>query len=128
MHGMAANFNDEIKSKLNISRKLWPWSIDIWSLGVILMEMVIGYPIWMSYKGRIVRGEKSSALMTGLFGVQGRLPSKIAKLQLQVASNIPGFLQKNFGKGDICLGSCNLNEDFLSMLSLMMHSNPRLRK
>lgn len=69
MHGMAANFNDEVKQKLNISRRLWPWSIDIWSLGVILMEMVIGYPIWMSYKGRIVRGEKSSGLMTGLFGV-----------------------------------------------------------
>jgi serine/threonine protein kinase len=46
---MAANFNDEVKQKLNISRRLWPWSIDIWSLGVILMEMVIGYPIWMSY-------------------------------------------------------------------------------
>ena len=69
MHGMAANFNDEVKQKLNIARRLWPWSIDIWSLGVILMEMVIGYPIWMSYKGRIVRGEKSSGLMTGLFGV-----------------------------------------------------------
>lgn len=128
LHGTAATFNEEVRQKLNISKRLWSWSIDVWSLGVVVMEMIIGFPIWMSYKGRIVRGDKSSALMTGIFGVQGRIPSKIAKSQLQVAQNIPAFLQRFFGKSDICLGNCNQNEDFHQMLGLMMHQNPRLRK
>ena len=67
---------------MNLVRRLEPWSIDIWSLGVILLEIVIGFPIWMSYKGRIVKGENSMQyLMTGTFGVQGRVPAKIIKLQ-----------------------------------------------
>ena len=32
-----------------------PWSIDIWSLGAILLEIVTGFPLWLSYKGRIVK-------------------------------------------------------------------------
>ena len=31
------------------------WSIDIWSLGIILIELIVGFPVWMSYKGRIVK-------------------------------------------------------------------------
>lgn len=63
---------------------MWQWSIDIWSLGVIILEIVLGYPIWMSYKGRIVnvQSNKSSQVMLGLFGVSGREPRKIAKIQM----------------------------------------------
>ena len=57
----------------------------MWSLGAILLEFVIGFPLWLSYKGRIVkeqsRGEEDgtgSVCMTGLFGIQGRVPKKIA--------------------------------------------------
>ena len=31
------------------------WSVDIWSLGIVILELVIGFPVWMSYKGRIVK-------------------------------------------------------------------------
>jgi len=72
-------FNDG-GQKSNLSNKLWQWSIDSWSLGVVLLELIISFPVWMSYKGRIVRGQKSSPnLMTGIFGVQSRVPAKIAK-------------------------------------------------
>jgi serine/threonine protein kinase len=55
------------KDKLS---NLKPWSLDIWSFGAVVLEMIIGFPIWMSYKGRIVRGKiNSSQLMTGIFGV-----------------------------------------------------------
>ena len=49
--------------------KLNKWSIDIWSLGIVLLELVIGFPIYMAYKGKIKREEtgKSSFLQTGLF-------------------------------------------------------------
>jgi len=33
--------------------KLNSWSVDVWSLGAVLLEIIIGYPIWMSYRGRI---------------------------------------------------------------------------
>ena len=37
------------------------WSIDIWSFGIILLEIVLGFPVYMAYKGRIVgRGVTSS--------------------------------------------------------------------
>jgi len=63
-------FGEKLQNQLNIKDKLWQWSIDIWSLGVILLEVLIGFPVWMSYKGRVVRGSRSSqALITGVFGV-----------------------------------------------------------
>ena len=54
-----ASFNQKNQDLMNIKKRLKPWSIDIWSLGVILLELVIGFPIWMSYKGRIVKGDES---------------------------------------------------------------------
>jgi serine/threonine protein kinase len=79
-------YNEQVNAQLNIQKKLWQWSIDVWSLGVIVLETVIGFPVWMSYKGRIVKGNRSSLnLMTGTFGVQGRVPSKIAKIQQNVS-------------------------------------------
>jgi len=79
---MGHAYNDEVKQKLNIEGKLWQWSIDVWSLGVILLEVVMGYPIWMSYKGRIINNhtKMSSSVMLGLFGVSGREPRKISKI------------------------------------------------
>ena len=55
MMNMVARQQDQ----LNIQSKLHPWSIDVFSLGVIILEIVIGFPIWMSYKGRIVKGNRS---------------------------------------------------------------------
>ena len=70
--------------QVDLTRKLLPYSIDIWSLGCILLETVTGFPLWLSYKGRVVKeatyeqDEMSSLTMVGLFGIQGRPPKKIA--------------------------------------------------
>ena len=37
----------------NLCRKLNPWSYDIWSLGAILLEILTGFPLWLSLKGRV---------------------------------------------------------------------------
>lgn len=71
------------KKSLN---RLSPWSTDIWSLAMIMLECVIGFPMWMSYKGRIVReydnGKRIEGnTMVGMLGVTGRIPGKIIKLQ-----------------------------------------------
>jgi len=39
----------------SLDNRLKPWSLDVWSFGAILLEIVIGFPLWMSYKGRIIK-------------------------------------------------------------------------
>ena len=73
-----------VSKKLN--NRLRPWSTDVWSLAIILLECIIGFPMWMSYKGRIVRefddGRRLEGnTMVGMLGVTGRIPGKIIKLQ-----------------------------------------------
>ena len=71
----------------NLRELLRPWSIDVWSLGIILVEVILSYPVWLAYKGRIIRSCSSrtdrieSSIVTGLLGVTGRIPKKILKLQ-----------------------------------------------
>ena len=49
----------------------FPWCIDMWSLGVTLLELVLACPLWMSYKAKVVIRDKV-IYKTGLFGVKGR--------------------------------------------------------
>jgi serine/threonine protein kinase len=50
-----------------------PHSWDMWSLGVIVVEIAMGFPIWFSLKARNEHGGFS----LGFFGVSGRDPVKI---------------------------------------------------
>ena len=34
--------------------KQWPWCIDIWSLGVTVLELCLSCPLWMSYKAKVI--------------------------------------------------------------------------
>mgnify|MGYP001210265258 CR=1 FL=1 len=121
-------YNDSIANQLNIERKLWEWSIDIWSLGVIILETVIGFPIWMSYKGRIVKGHCTSThLYTGTFAVQGRVPAKISKLQQEVASNQPKFWSKKMYNTNLTLGNIQRDKDFIEFMQLCLHLKPKMR-
>jgi len=81
----------EQKTKKQLTDKLEPWSIDVWSLGIVLLELVTGFPMYMAYKGRIVRhipGTGSqmpghtlrSPVQTGLLASTTRQNSKILKL------------------------------------------------
>jgi serine/threonine protein kinase len=53
------------------------WSYDMWSLGAILLEIVSGFPIWMSLKCRTVPVKGRSQIGMGILGVQGRCNQKI---------------------------------------------------
>lgn len=47
-----------------------PSSIDVWSLGAILLEVLIGFPLWLSYKGRVIKqAVEATNCTSGLFGV-----------------------------------------------------------
>ena len=123
------NFLTSDSQKVDIANKMWPWSLDVWSLGIIILDIVVGFPVWLSYKGRIVRGSLTSPVVNaGVFGVQGRIPTKIAKMQSAMASNLPGFLKKNLNRNELTIGAYYRDQQFFEFLKLILNENPRLRK
>ncbi len=73
----------------NLCRRLNPWSYDVWSLGCILLEIVTGFPLWLSLKGRIGAPNGKNIIGMGVFGVQGREGKKILQKQLVILKNLP---------------------------------------
>ena len=53
------------------------WSLDVWALGVILLEVATGYPIWMQIKCKMMTAANKPKVGQGLFGVKNRDPQKI---------------------------------------------------
>lgn len=47
--------------------KTWPWAIDIWSLAVMILEMLLCCPLWMSYKAKIILRGKVTTKNLKLF-------------------------------------------------------------
>lgn len=66
-----------VQTAVSLSKRSWPWSFDVWSLGIILLEIVSGFPAWMSLKCRVQTADGKSVLGTGLLGVQQRDQKKI---------------------------------------------------
>lgn len=54
---------------------------DMWSLGSILLEVLSGFPLWLSLKSRILSLDGRSTINFGLFGVAGRDNGKILNKQ-----------------------------------------------
>lgn len=50
---------------------------DVWSLGSIIIEILSGFPLWMSLKSRVRTLEGKNIINYGLFGVSGRDNEKI---------------------------------------------------
>jgi len=73
-----------------------PWSLDMWSLGCIWLEIISGIPLWLSYTARVSSGSRS-VMANGLFAVNGRDTEKIRAKQYdavqklsRVVSSAPG--------------------------------------
>ena len=54
---------------------------DMWSLGSILVEVLSGFPLWLSLKSRVLSLDGHSIVNYGLFGVAGRDNMKILNKQ-----------------------------------------------
>jgi len=99
----------EAKSKAEIRHGLQPWSIDVWSLGIILLEFTLGIPMYMAYKCRLTRtvNERTinSQLQKGLLACTTRESQKILKLINQNFVG-PKYLEKIFSrhKNDLIIG------------------------
>jgi len=48
-----------------------PWTYDMWSLGTIILEIAVGFPIWLSYKGRMKTSKGKNVVGFGIFGSTG---------------------------------------------------------
>lgn len=61
-----------------------PFIFDMWSLGSILVEVLSGFPLWLSLKSRVLSLDGHSIINYGLFGVAGRDNVKILNKQNQL--------------------------------------------
>lgn len=52
-------------------KSLWVSDCDIWSIGVIIFEILVGFPVWLSMKGKI-NTWRGPVMGTGYFGIGGR--------------------------------------------------------
>jgi dual specificity tyrosine-phosphorylation-regulated kinase 2/3/4 len=76
-------YDEQMLKKMD--KYLNPWTIDIWSLGCIILEIVSGLPLWMSIPTKI---EGINQKVSGLFAVKGRLFNKIISKQIDVVENL----------------------------------------
>ena len=73
---MARRFTQERNIKVEDFIRI-PHIFDMWAVGSILVEILSGFPLWLSLKSRIVTNDGNSVINFGLFGVAGRDNMKI---------------------------------------------------
>ncbi len=56
---------------IELENSVRPWSMDMWSVGTIFLEILTGFPMWLALKGRTVSGNRSIQ-SSGLFAAPGR--------------------------------------------------------
>ena len=54
-----------------------PWSFDVWALGVIIVEIITGFPVWMLVKCKCITAKDTPKVGCGVFGVKNRELPKI---------------------------------------------------
>ena len=108
----------EKRSSKHFSRIIEPWSIDIWSLGTIFLEIITGFPIWLNMKSRAIINNKS-VFSCGLFAVTGKDSRKIIEKQKEVLSDIRQVLKK--------YSSISLDDEGIDLLNRMLDFNPQTR-
>lgn len=66
----------------------YPYAIDIWSLGVMILEILISCPVWMSYKARTIIKGKVRFFYSRLFLQQDYSESKVEVEQRYILNNM----------------------------------------
>lgn len=101
---------------------------DIWSLASILLEVLSGFPLWLSLKSRIKMLDGTTRINMGLFGVAGRDNAKILQKQTQIMGNgvmhLLDLLKKGYGLGGSTWAK---DQCFLDLLDRMFHMHPGKR-
>jgi serine/threonine protein kinase len=102
--------------------KMHVWSYDMWSIGALLLEIITGFPLWLSLKGRIKTKAGKSIFGTGIFGVSGRDSKKILQKQKKLLkSNLRDNLKK-YMHGDM-----KVDYEFMDLLTRLLNFTPAKR-
>lgn len=124
---MTKRFTQERNIKLNDFAEM-SYIVDMWSLGSILVEILSGFPLWLSLKSRVTSVEGRSVVNYGLFGVAGRDNGKILKKQLEILSGGLSTLMKTLKQAFDFTGQCWLTDRaFLHLLEQMLSMNAQTR-
>ena len=102
--------------------RMEPWSIDMWSLGVILLEIMTGFPVWLSYKGKMRDSNSKTRIATGVFGVSGRNVHKIVAKQHKLVANLFDTVGYKYDTQGL-----ERNEGFVDLLMSLLCLNPKHR-
>ena len=96
--------------------------IDIWSLGITILELCLCCPIWMNYKAKIIINGKTYH-SNGLFGCRGRDANKIYQKQVELSKNFKKKLKNSM----LYLFEQNDRENFMDLLKKMLEMDYKKR-
>ena len=103
---------------------------DVWSLGSIVLEILSGFPLWLSLKSRVKSLDGRSVINYGIFGVAGRDNGKILQKQNQLFGPNHGIekLKQALKKGYDYTGNTLLeSKKFTNLLGGMLEYDPERR-
>jgi hypothetical protein len=78
---------------------------DMWALASVLIEVLSGFPLWLSLKSRVLSIDGRSIINYGMFGVAGRDNGKILNKQQTIMKGGLGSVIQTLCKGFDCVKS-----------------------
>ena len=96
--------------------------IDIWSLGITILELCLCCPSWMSYKTKVIINGKTYH-PNGLFGCRGRDANKIYQKQIELGKTINKRLKTSM----LYLFEQNDKNNFIDLLKRMLEFDYKKR-
>jgi serine/threonine protein kinase len=81
------NLSDKEKTEgsQNLFSSLDGHSIDVWSLGITLLEILSGLPVWMQVETQVMKIDGTSITSSGILAVENRhLPAIIEKQEASI--------------------------------------------
>jgi dual specificity tyrosine-phosphorylation-regulated kinase 2/3/4 len=69
-------------------------AVDVWSIGITLLELCLSCPIWMNFKTKITINRKI-IYTHGIFGCRMREANKIHQKQIEISKNLDKLLKNS---------------------------------
>lgn len=93
-----------------------------------MLEVLSGFPLWLSLKGKVLSVDGRNIMNYGIFGVSGRDNAKILQKQQIILGNGMNGMRQFLKKGYDACGTVLLdNPEFLELLGGMLDFDPGMR-